>query len=322
MEKCIEGAKKLIDEQIDNHKMLNTSFISSHTGFDGYKRGYFWTNENIKEYLDLADFEGKENALTVMSSGDHIFNLIAKGIKNIDTFDINKLTEFLVLGLKKAMILKYNYHEFILTMKLITDESLVKSVEGVSQIIYDLLPYMDRKYRLFWQEILDYNYKIQKELNMDLNLIYLLYCGLNNTMAFINRNQYLHSEEEYNKFKNNLYKTNISFKYANAIDLDKEFNDKYDFILLSNILDYAYIYFGELWDYGKLTDFENQIQKLTKKDCVVFLHYIFNSYKKYNPIIHNSLIFKNNLNGEQIWKISKYFSKEIPLFEEVLVRKF
>ena len=104
---AINGAKSILSKRFDDYF---TSDIIKHTK---YSTLYFWTNENINAYLSLFPMEMYENALSVLSSGDHIFNLIQRGILDIDTFDSNLLTKYYALGLKKAMILKYSYKDFI-----------------------------------------------------------------------------------------------------------------------------------------------------------------------------------------------------------------
>ena len=79
--------------------------------YRGFRNLYFQSNENIDYYLNMIDLGNRENALTVAGSGDHIFNLVANGITEVDSFDINYLTEYLALGLKKAMIVKYSYYD-------------------------------------------------------------------------------------------------------------------------------------------------------------------------------------------------------------------
>lgn len=49
----------------------------------------------------------------------------------------------------------------------------------------------------------------------------------------------------YEEFKNRLMLANITFKEANAYRLEAKFGSTYDFVLLSNILDYFDKYFGK-----------------------------------------------------------------------------
>ena len=98
-------------EELYKTKELIENYIKYHNAFSN--RVYSYTNENIKSYLNNFDFNDKNSALSVLSSGDYVFNLIHNGITSIDAFDSNYLTEFYSLGIKKAMILKYDYKDFL-----------------------------------------------------------------------------------------------------------------------------------------------------------------------------------------------------------------
>ena len=72
---------------------------------------YPFTNENIKGYYELFDFEDKD-ILCVTSSGDHVINSIFKGAKNIDAFDQNILSKYYT-ELKIGAIKTLSLEEFI-----------------------------------------------------------------------------------------------------------------------------------------------------------------------------------------------------------------
>lgn len=292
MEKCINGAKKLIEKQIFG------GGISYGASFSSYGKAYFWTNENIKGYLDLVNLEGKENALTVLASGDHAFNLIQRGILNIDTFDTNRLTEFYSLELKRAIILKYNYKQYLSFMRILCSSNI--SVDTLTDMIKGLLPFMSERGKTFWNEILDYNYKVQKHHGTYINLIRLLCVGpyFNNEGI----NGYTLSKENYNLLRNNLSKANITFTQANATSLNESFNKKYDCILLSNILDYFDSYFGDNWTYDNLKEYTQKLEEVAKSDAIIFLHYIF-FYGKECKLIHDSDIYKMDLKEEKVLEI-------------------
>lgn len=211
MEQCIENAKKLIEEQVSANR------ASYGVSFTTYNKSYCFTNENIKGYLKLVDFEGKTSALSVLASGDHAFNLILNGITNVDTFDVNKLTEYIALGLKRAMILKYSYDDFFIVMKSLCGYDT--PIECIYEIISGILPYMEDKHRIFWQEIIDFNSKIQKGHFVGVNLIHMLTVNFGEKYGYIRGNEYLQSEEAYNKLKINLANAKINFKSTNAINL-------------------------------------------------------------------------------------------------------
>ena len=92
-------AKEMIKNQVNQKRITNVF-----EPFSKYSKGYLWTNENIKEYINKKYISEYNSALSVTGSGDHLFNLILNNVLNIDTFDTNTLTEYNVLGLKKALI--------------------------------------------------------------------------------------------------------------------------------------------------------------------------------------------------------------------------
>jgi len=313
MEKCIAGAKHLIEKQVRSNHVY---FFGE--AFSEYQKVYFWTNEIIKGYIDKVDFEGKKSALSVTSSGDHAFNLITNGILEVDTFDTNRLTEYFAFGLKRAMILKYSYYEFNDISKYITSEFI--SLDSVTEVIKGLLPYMEAKHKKFWDEISDYNHKIQKENNNHLNLFSLITMGWSHTLS--NNNNYLVDKGRYNNLRNNLGKANISFTKANALNLDETFNKKYDFLLLSNILNYFYKIWGYGFDYSVFYNYEKQLEKLMNSDGVIFLNYLYDYYNsvytREMDLFQRSKAFVDALIGEDVLEIevpgmTKMFSEGVLL---------
>ena len=259
----IEKACKLLDKIIidDNLEI-----------YSEYSQMHFWTNENINAYLNLVSFKNKDNALSVLSSGDHVFNLITKGILNIDTFDSNRLTEYYALGLKRAMIIKYNYHDF----KMIMDKIYYGNIsnEELYELIKGLYSYMEYNHKLFWESMISYDFNLRKNNNLEENIIMLFF--MKNPFETTLGNTYMLNEENYNILKNRLVNANISFKCANANNLASEFaKKKYGFIFLSNILDYFYTIYGYNWNYSVLKKYENSLEELCNENSIVFLHYAF-----------------------------------------------
>lgn len=60
---------------------------------EGYSKIYFETNEELDKLFEKVDFTDK-SVLSVLSSSDQLFKLKSHNIKNIDTFDKNKLTYY------------------------------------------------------------------------------------------------------------------------------------------------------------------------------------------------------------------------------------
>ena len=269
--RAIKEVKKIIDINMFGAKNYNSTNL-----FDGYQRAYFQTNENIDGYLNLVDISNSENALCVAGSGDQAFSLISKGINNIQLFDINKLTEYIIIGLKKAIILKYNYSDYFNILgKLVNYKSGFKEIYNV---IYELIPYMEEKYQNFWLEIINYYKMIQLEEKTDYNLIPML-CLTNIEQIIKNNSSYLNTSKDYEKLKANLKDALINFRYVNALNLKNEYKDnKFDLILLSNILDYFHMYWDSNWPISYLDKYVNDLSSIMKDNGIIYLHYAFTPY--------------------------------------------
>lgn len=294
-----------IEKQVNNNRILLEG-----ESFSKYQKIFMSTNENIKDSLSLIDFKNKIKALSVMASGDHPFNLITKNIFDIDTFDTNMLTEYYVLGIKRSMIIKYTYKEYIEKYKLFTN--MDANLEDITETLYDLLPIMDVKYRKFWKKIIDFNYKIQKDKQNKINLFYMLFVNLNHIDFLINNNNYLSSETNYNILKNNIVKSNITFNNINAIDLSKFYKgNRYDIVLLSNILDYfgkEYRKNKRVFNYKELLKYEDNILSIMNRDGVLFLKYIINFSK--SNFVRSNVFMDSNIKTsefirENIYKVPK-----------------
>lgn len=116
--------------------------------------------------------------------------------------------------------------------------------------------------------------------------------------------------------KKRLINANINFKCANAKDLSKDFCLKYDFLLLSNILDYFIYVFYDLWGYDELKKYEEELKKLCKEDATIFLKYAF-FYKLNNEkekstnsvrLFRYSQFDTSSFIDEEIHEIDKPFS--------------
>lgn len=289
-------AKEMIKNQVNQKRITNVF-----EPFSKYSKGYLWTNENIKEYINKKYISEYNSALSVTASGDHLFNLILNNVLNIDTFDTNTLTEYNVLGLKKALMEKFKYNDFLTICELIANNML--TLEETTYLIKDLLPLMDKKYRKYWQNISEYNYQLQKNNDEYLDLFAMLFININEKNNFIRRNSYLMGKDNYDKFKENMMRANINFYCTNAINILDTFpNQKYDVILLSNILDYITIN----WNYEQLRKFEDELLFITNNNGKIFLAYLLNYYNKNSKnIFRRADIKKEELINEIIIELKE-----------------
>lgn len=287
--------------ELEKTKELIENYIKYHNAFSN--RVYSYTNENIKSYLNNFDFSDKNSALSVLSSGDQVFNLIHNGIINIDTFDSNYLTEFYSLGIKKAMILKYDYKDFL--HKYLDLLLGYYSIYKESIFIEKLLPYMDNKYAVFWNELVKFNYDLQSNISDKRLLISDIVIK-----KFIMKdriklyNNYLSSNEDYEILKDNLLNSKINFSCLDILDISNKFNNKYDFILLSNIFDYLDSRFKLGWNYFYLKEEINKMYPMLNNDGVILIHYLFKCIMEDNKVkgtlIVGSNIKYNDLTNEEL----------------------
>jgi len=313
MSASIRNAKNMIDNQ------LKQGFYGDNKcPFLKYSKLYLKTNENISAYLKFLEKDNLNSALTVLSSGDHLFNLLCLGVKEIDTFDSNIFTSYYALGLKKAMILKYNYKEYIETFLKLSSEST--TLDEITSIILDLTKYMENEHQKFWSKIAEYNYKEQNRRKVFLNilLMFAMEGSCIDENNILTGNRYLQDEEAYNITKTNLNLANISFKNANAVNLSQNFSKTYDTLLLSNIPDYFWIKWSDSWQYNKLKEYEEKLFEISNENATIFLNYIFGN--KIKPVIKRSYVYPEDLIHEEIKvfpSISNY-SKEDSI---LLIRK-
>ena len=78
---------------------------------DKIENTYSFTNENLTEYQNIVDFNGK-SVLTVVGSGDQYFSSLLFGAKEIDLFD-NNLTALHYFYLKYYAIMILSYEDFL-----------------------------------------------------------------------------------------------------------------------------------------------------------------------------------------------------------------
>lgn len=276
---AITKTECLIENALNDMRRLQNSFYDR--GFDEYSLIYYQTNENVKEALQELNLDGKKNALCVAGSGDQAFSLIQRGIKDITLFDINRLAEYICLGLKMAMIDKYNYQDFINCNALFSDN--MTKYSDVLELINDLTPNMPLKYRKYWRELIDFTNNYCKHYHSDFNLIYTL------SIEKIDKNYtppYFIDEDTYNNFKNKLYRANIRFQYADGTKIAKMMPHNYDILYLSNIIDYFAFSWFKNWRQEWLDAYIESLNRIMSQNGEAMVFYAFHPsvYGSYGSI--------------------------------------
>lgn len=309
---------KDIEKSIVNAK----SFIFDHKCFDKkYSRVWAGATENIKEYFELMKWEEIKKALTVCSSGDHILNLVNKGVKEIDAFDINPLT-FPYLNLRIAFIQAFDYKDYF---KFFNKLSIASHSEIQEYEIFSIVKsYLKYPYNIFWEELFSENIKRNKHNIMEPGLLGKIckhYIPFGTSKL---RNQWMYEKSEYEKTKHNLKNCTINFKCTDVLDVPNIFSKGYDKILLSNIADYlpkSTIEFDSF--------IRNELASILNTNgeilAAYIYHFIDNGERRgihfKNSYDSNYYVFENNYQIFEVNNVDDFGSYEYASKDAVLVYK-
>ena len=217
--KAINETRKIIEHGI------RSEFLSI-----DYMPLYMFTTENIKGVTESLDVYGRD-VFTVCASSDHEFNFLLKGARNVETFDVNYLTDF-YYWFKEAAVLTLEYEEFIdfffpkfnfsFRKKTFNEKDFMRIIDNIRD--EDAKEYWGNLVNIYGSEFL-YSSKL-------FNIFY-------DKKLYIECNDYLKNKENYSKLRDRLkshihkfYHLNI-FSELSEIPKDK----KYQVIYLSNIMD-------------------------------------------------------------------------------------
>ncbi len=246
--------------KLEEFKKYDSLFDKENDMFSKKSKVYLFSNEPM--LLNYINFKDKK-ILSIIGSGDFFFNTCLLGSTNIDLIDINEYAYY-YYEIKKAIIKKYKYDEFI---------SLYKEPKNVIEKFDEYKEYLSKDIKekiinIFGKYINNSYEFIQNVFYSDSYLFNNDY-NINNRIEFIkNNNYYLSDEKKYNELREILLNKKINCEiYMNSI-FDFNFKNKYDYIYLSNVGDYY-------------TDFDNLIYKIFKynKDSRIILIYRTNNYK-------------------------------------------
>ena len=317
MREAIKQTKEFMLPQMKlNHVLMRG------VAFDTYQKVYAQTNENIEGYMSQLNWEKKDSVLTVLGSGDHVWNAVFHGATNIHTYDTNSLTEYYALGIKKSALLTFSYKDYLIFIKDLIDPST--SPEELYSMIQKLYPNMEQKYQLYWDELLKWNIEHQGKAPYNFFRFFLInYDSMDESVL---KNGFLENEESYNLLKKNLKKANITFEVCDYKELPQKVSTKYDFLFLSNILDYEYRKNGIGWNYRRLKEIEEQLSSCLKEDGILALNYLYsycNGKGKpyYTKLFHSSNVTRNDIQDEEFVTFSKIKENRKLEIQDALIYK-
>lgn len=230
--------------------------------FKSYSPVFLDTNEEITDYLKNQNLNGR--ALTVCASGDHIFNLLCKGVEKIDSFDINKVSYY-YYKLKYAWILQHSYQEFLdFYFQIPTQEQEVFRLDKL-----DDLSFID-----------DETYQYFSSLKNE-NVSKLCY-GRDSSYS-IKQRSIFYDECKYEKLRS-ILRNGFDFKFIHSdlSDLNEKIDGKYQYMCLSNIGDYMNR--EDLTQYYKLKEYlqfcKEKIFPFLSDEGEAMFYYLFNLRKE------------------------------------------
>ena len=275
----IEKAKSIIENGCEIEKI-----------YSKWAPIYPFCTENIAGYFEKLDFKDKK-VLTVASSGDHVFNSILRGAKEIEVFDINRLTSYYI-ELKKAAISVMKYEEFLdfftFTMKNKDTAFEKKEYKKISD-------FLSKEDKFFWDSL--YKEYSGSDLRSKLFVAKSTFHSSEEES-----NLYL-NEEQYYKLQKKINQVSIKFIESDVVELDKRItNMKYDLIMLSNISDYI----GNLYNGNELESYRKLVLDLSKnlnENGTIVFAYIYSTLKSY---VNKYKLFYNKEDRERVFEKEKF----------------
>ena len=225
-EKVIEAWKPR--ERLEYNRQVGT-YIRNHYSVAGFQNKYseyreIWpfSNEPLKDIYCGKDLNDKK-ILTIAGSGDHALSAVLCGAKEIDTFDINKLTEYFI-GLKYAAIKGLSFQDFCIIF-----DCSYRMNSGVMLKLYEKVEqFLPIDIRNFW------SYFYSSDKIKSLQYLFYHHQDLERDMI-IGRIPYM-EDKKFDELKERISDAHINFISSDLQALPERITLPYDHINLSNIL--------------------------------------------------------------------------------------
>ena len=325
LEQNITKAKSIINEQ--------NKFIPNYGIMDKIEP---FTTQNIKGLLNEFNLQNKK-VLTILGNSDQLIDMCLIGVNDINTFDINPLTKY-YYDLKKAALLSNITMEQFLEYFCYYHYPFYNGINKRSfntETFEKICQYLEEESYKFWSCLYDeYNHlqiRNGKSLFLGNELPYKI---LIQTINYLNNNTNFYITKE--RIKN----LNLSFINEDVRKLSNVLNEKYDFIFLSNIIEYLFKTnlnstnenHNNQNQLSKLQEFKNLLitySNLLNKDGILMANYITKTFNKNknNSFLEeflNLVLNDNNFSSIEIDSIEKikrkgYYKENINLNDNCLI---
>lgn len=292
-EKTISKDIFITDNLINNR--FNIGNIYGQYG--SFKTIYSFSNEDLISCFNNFNFNGK-SILSVLASSDQVLDMFLRGTSSIDTFDINPLTKH-YFYLKKAT-LNYNFPiDFYISF--FNNNNINNPFymnDRTFNKIKNLIGGLSQKY---WEYVFE-NFAPDE-------IAYGIFCRDTTDNEFLKYSvAYLNSPDNFSKISNIV--NDIKFTKADIRTIKSHINKTYDYIYLSNIMQYVeQIY---------ISDNYLQSLKMYKKLLESLSSCLNNNGKIINYIFNYDMIEKKQL-IDYVFDSPNYSQKELNPTDGILV---
>ncbi len=228
LEEDIKGAKSVLNKHFSTIQYSNHSKI------------YAFSNENLNGCFDNFDFNNKK-CLTVLGSSDQALDMYLRGASEITTFDINILTKYFFYLKKAALLSNLTKEEYI---RFFYPNGTPYSYDNDSEYYYEIfskiITNLSDENLIFWNNLFDSYPPPYISRN-------LFYADMDSRKIIETNIKYLNGDNYY-ELRDKIKNMKVNFINTDVLDLPKKISDKYDFIYLSNIMEY----FNSITEYKKL----------------------------------------------------------------------
>lgn len=195
----------------DEKKLIESNRFGS-KGFSDHTPVYEYTTEDIGN--SIGHYTSKDRILTVLSSGDHVFNYLLRGAEDIEAFDLNVITKY-YYKLKRAIIEKLSYDDFLKEVSNLVPYGLAHLEElNIDEETYD-----------FW----NFYRQVQAEDRYERALLKVFPAGSKRYNLYFNSDSYKRLQEILRSG------VNVPFHHANTLNLHKSITGQFSEINLSSI---------------------------------------------------------------------------------------
>ena len=207
--------------------IINCRYIPLHYHFDTTSSIFRATNEQLSKYEHF--FIKKTKMLSVIASGEQIFNAILEGVDKIEAFDISTFPKYF-LFLKKAGIQALTRDKYIdFFYKSIIEHYKSKRIyDKYSELYFNKIrKYLTGDYLFFWDSLF-------KKFTWEKIYFSNLFVEKIDEKENIIKNKYL-KPTNFEELKRKISNVKIEVYTGNVFDLISKFRQENDLIYLSNI---------------------------------------------------------------------------------------